>query len=187
MAEARVQPGPAGDPRAARTGPGGWVPWSTVAAAAGVCPPAGRDPRPARTVPRSLAELTALAGGRLLRGDPASTVSGATVSSQSVRPGDLFAALPGGTGHGARFVADAVRAGAGAVLTDPAGSQQLSSAGGDGLPAAAAGLPVIEVADPRAVLGPVAARIYGDPSRTVSVLGITGTSGKTTTSFLVRA
>jgi UDP-N-acetylmuramoyl-L-alanyl-D-glutamate--2,6-diaminopimelate ligase len=123
-----------------------------------------------------LAELAALAGGRLRQADPTDTVSGITSSSQSVRPGDLFAALPGSTGHGARFVADAVRSGARAVLTDPAGSRLIE-----------ADLPVIEVSDPRAVLGPVAGRVYGDPSRTVSVLGITGTSGKTTTSFLVRA
>jgi UDP-N-acetylmuramoyl-L-alanyl-D-glutamate--2,6-diaminopimelate ligase len=155
-----------------------------MAAAAGVCPPAGCDLRPDRVVPRSLAELAAAAGGRLRQGAAESgTVSGITSSSQSVRPGDLFAALPGSSGHGARFVADAVRSGAAAVLTDPAGSQLIEAA----LPGMAAALPVIEVAEPRAVLGPVAARVYGDPSRIVSVLGITGTSGKTTTSFLVRA
>ncbi|HET6209183.1 MAG TPA: UDP-N-acetylmuramoyl-L-alanyl-D-glutamate--2,6-diaminopimelate ligase [Jatrophihabitans sp.] len=147
-----------------------------MAAEAGVSQPAGCELRPERTVPRSLAELASLAGGQLRSADPGSTVSGITSSSQSVRPGDLFAALPGRTGHGARFVADAARAGASAVLTDPAGSELLGT-----------GLPVIEVAEPRAVLGPVAARIYGEPSRTVSVLGITGTSGKTTTSFLVRS
>ncbi len=176
MADTRVQPGSAGSPPAARAQPTGWVPWSTMAAAAGVSPSAGCDLRPDRTVPRSLAELAALAGGRVRQGDPTSTVSGVTSSSQSVRPGDLFAALPGGSGHGARFVADAVRSGACAVLTDPAGSRLIE-----------ADLPLIEVVEPRAVLGPVAARVYGDPSRTVSVLGITGTSGKTTTSFLVRA
>jgi len=127
-----------------------------------------------------LAELAAVAGGRL---HGAGSVSGVTGSSQSVRPGDLFAALPGSTGHGARFVADAVRSGARAVLTDPAGRRLLEA----DLSLPGTDLPVIEVADPRAVLGPVAARVYGEPSKTVSVLGITGTSGKTTTSFLVRA
>jgi UDP-N-acetylmuramoyl-L-alanyl-D-glutamate--2,6-diaminopimelate ligase len=104
------------------------------------------------------------------------TVTGATAASGLVRPGDLFAALPGRTVHGARFAADAVRAGAVAVLTDPPGREQLP-----------AGVPALVADDPRAVLGPVAATVYGEPSRTMRVLGVTGTSGKTTTTYLIRA
>jgi UDP-N-acetylmuramoyl-L-alanyl-D-glutamate--2,6-diaminopimelate ligase len=93
-----------------------------------------------------------------------------------VRRGDLFAGVPGRSGHGARFAADAVAAGACAVLTDPAGRTAVPN-----------GVPVLVVDDVRAALGPVAARIYGDPSAHLQVVGITGTSGKTTTAFFVRA
>nr|WP_236642617.1 UDP-N-acetylmuramoyl-L-alanyl-D-glutamate--2,6-diaminopimelate ligase [Actinoplanes utahensis] len=104
-------------------------------------------------------------------------VTGVTHSSREVRPGDLYAALPGANRHGAEFVADAARSGAVAVLTDPAGR-----------PAAeAAGLPVLVADDPRAVLGAAAAAIYGEPSRRLTMIGITGTAGKTSTSYLVEA
>jgi UDP-N-acetylmuramoyl-L-alanyl-D-glutamate--2,6-diaminopimelate ligase len=94
-----------------------------------------------------------------------------------VRPGDLYAALPGATVHGARFCADAAAAGAVAVLTDPAGRRA----------AVAAGLPVFVVADPRSRLGEVASWIYGEPSDRLLLVGVTGTAGKTTTTYLVES
>ena len=128
-------------------------------------------------MPSSLAELAVVAGAEL-RPAGSGTVTGISSNSQLLRPGDLFAALPGRSGHGARFAADAVAAGAVAVLTDPAGAGQLADP---------PGVALLVVADPRAVLGRVAARVYGNPSDAVSVLGVTGTSGKTTTTFLIRA
>jgi UDP-N-acetylmuramoyl-L-alanyl-D-glutamate--2,6-diaminopimelate ligase len=104
-------------------------------------------------------------------------VSGVTLASDAVRPGDLYAALPGARTHGARYAADAAARGAVAVLTDPSGEEL----------ARAAGLPVCVVQDPRQVLGSVADRVYGEPSRQLTVLGITGTNGKTTTAFLVES
>lgn len=103
-------------------------------------------------------------------------VIGITASSDQVRAGDLFAGLPGRIAHGARFAAEAVAAGALAVLTDAAGRA-----------AVAPGVPMLLVEGVRPILGPVAARVYGRPSRGLAVLGVTGTSGKTTTTFLVRA
>jgi UDP-N-acetylmuramoyl-L-alanyl-D-glutamate--2,6-diaminopimelate ligase len=100
-----------------------------------------------------------------------------THDSREVRPGDLYAALPGSVRHGAVFAAQVAAAGAAAVLTDEAGRAA----------AEAAGLPVLVVGTPRAVLGPVAARVYGDPTERLSVLGVTGTSGKTTTVYLADA
>ena len=94
-----------------------------------------------------------------------------------MRPGDLYAALPGTRVHGAEFSAAAVAAGATAILTDPAGRDR----------AAAAGVPVFVIADPRARLGEVACWVYGDPSRRLRLIGVTGTSGKTTTSYLTEA
>ena len=105
-------------------------------------------------------------------------VTGVTLRSQDVRPGDLFAALPGASAHGARFAADAVAAGALAVLTDPAGADQLPA----DLDAA-----VLVHPEPRAVRGALAAHVYGHPSRTLRVIGVTGTSGKTTTTYLIEA
>jgi UDP-N-acetylmuramoyl-L-alanyl-D-glutamate--2,6-diaminopimelate ligase len=104
-------------------------------------------------------------------------VTGVTHDSRAVVWGDLYAALPGFRTHGAEFVDQAAGLGAVAVLTDPTGRDR----------AEATGLPVLVAADPRAVLGAVASRVYGDPSRELLVVGITGTNGKTTTSYLVDA
>jgi UDP-N-acetylmuramoyl-L-alanyl-D-glutamate--2,6-diaminopimelate ligase len=131
-------------------------------------------PRPANTEAQRLSALATTAGGRLVGSDI--VVNGITASSGQVRPGDLFAALPGRRSHGARFAEDAVAAGAVAVLTDPPGVAWLPRE-----------LPAIVVDDVRACLGIVAAAVYGQPSRAMTVLGVTGTSGKTTTTFLVRA
>jgi UDP-N-acetylmuramoyl-L-alanyl-D-glutamate--2,6-diaminopimelate ligase len=104
-------------------------------------------------------------------------VTGVTHASDAVRPGDLYAALPGARRHGAEFIPAAAQAGAVAVLTDPAGAQA----------AIAAGLPALVVDDPRAVLGTVASAVYGDPTRDLTVIGITGTAGKTSTVYLVES
>ncbi|OBB59355.1 UDP-N-acetylmuramoyl-L-alanyl-D-glutamate--2,6-diaminopimelate ligase [Mycobacterium sp. 852013-51886_SCH5428379] len=104
-------------------------------------------------------------------------VTGVTLRGQDALPGDLFAALPGATSHGANYVADAVAGGAVAVLTDVAGAALLE----------ATPVPVIVHPEPRAVLGEVAATVYGHPSRRLRVIGVTGTSGKTTTTYLLEA
>jgi UDP-N-acetylmuramoyl-L-alanyl-D-glutamate--2,6-diaminopimelate ligase len=126
---------------------------------------------------RTLAEVAARLGIPAPAGSADVAVSGTTLDSRAVRPGDLYAALPGARTHGARFTAQAAAAGAVAVLTDDAGS-------GD---AAAAGLPTLAVPDPRAVLGDLAAWLYGHPAEALTVIGITGTNGKTTTAYLAEA
>jgi UDP-N-acetylmuramoyl-L-alanyl-D-glutamate--2,6-diaminopimelate ligase len=125
----------------------------------------------------TLADLADLIG--VPAGGPAGSpeIRGVTLASAEVRPGDLYAALPGARTHGARFAADAADRGAVAVLTDPTGADTAS----------ATGLPVCVVDDPRSVVGVVADRVYGEPSRHLTVLGITGTNGKTTTAYLVEA
>ncbi|MGW5075340.1 UDP-N-acetylmuramoyl-L-alanyl-D-glutamate--2,6-diaminopimelate ligase [Rhodococcus sp. NPDC004095] len=107
------------------------------------------------------------------------TVMGIDLRAQGVQPGDLFAALPGARAHGADFAATALDRGAVAVLTDPAGLERIAPP--------AAPLPVLVHPDPRAVLGIVSAAVYGNPSQRLRIVGITGTSGKTTTSYLVEA
>lgn len=133
-------------------------------------------PRPAGVVPVSLGSLAAVAGvGARVEGSDVA-VAGATMSSKYVRPGDLFAAAPGSAAHGARYAADAVRAGAVAVLTDAKGAHLVPS-----------GVPLLLARDVRAAVGPIAAAVYGDPTGELDMLGVTGTSGKTTTTFFVRA
>ncbi|MEJ2861843.1 UDP-N-acetylmuramoyl-L-alanyl-D-glutamate--2,6-diaminopimelate ligase [Actinomycetospora flava] len=112
-------------------------------------------------------------------GDDAARVTGATLRAQEVRPGDLFAALPGARAHGADFADQALARGAAAVLTDAAGADRAALRDGD--------VPVLVHADPRAAIGPASALVYGDPSTRLDVLGVTGTSGKTTTVYLLEA
>nr|WP_322098269.1 UDP-N-acetylmuramoyl-L-alanyl-D-glutamate--2,6-diaminopimelate ligase [Nakamurella alba] len=142
--------------------------------------------RPTSVVGTPLTRLAESAGAAVPGGasgaDP--LVTGVTLRAQQVLPGDLFAALPGARAHGAAFTADAAARGAVAVLTDPAGAAAVA-AGGPG--SAGADLPVLVTQDPRAVLGEVAATVYGRPSEKTAVIGITGTSGKTTTCYLLEA
>jgi UDP-N-acetylmuramoyl-L-alanyl-D-glutamate--2,6-diaminopimelate ligase len=128
-------------------------------------------PRPSDVVP---VQLGALWPGRLLGTDV--SVTGVTSGTAFVQPGDLFAGLPGTRVHGATYAVSALERGAVAVLTDAAGADLLPP-----------DVPALVVDDVRGALGPVSSLVYGEPSTSMRVLGVTGTSGKTTTTFLVRA
>lgn len=130
-------------------------------------------PRPVHVSATPLAELADQLGAATP--DATAEITGITHDSRAVRPGDLYAALPGARLHGADFVTQAAGLGATAVLTDPTGAER----------AAATGLPVLVVPDPRARMGELATTIYGHPGRELLQIGITGTSGKTTTAYLV--
>lgn len=140
--------------------------------------------RPSRTAPTPLAVLAALAG-IAASADQAldhALVRGITLRAQQATPGDLFVALPSltaGRPHGADFADAALRGGAVAVLTDPPGAHRLARTG--------AAVPVLVHPDPRTVVGALSARIYGDPSTRLAVLGITGTAGKTTVAHFLAA
>ncbi len=142
--------------------------------------------RPSRPVETPLADVAgwldgwAEGGSVQVRGDTSGTLTGVTLSSLRVRPGDLYVAPAGASVHGASYAADAVALGAVAVLTDPAGLV-LCDAAHDG---AGLGVPVLVVERPRAVLGRLAARVYGDPARRIRLVAVTGTQGKTTTTRL---
>ncbi|WP_406197719.1 UDP-N-acetylmuramoyl-L-alanyl-D-glutamate--2,6-diaminopimelate ligase [Kitasatospora sp. NBC_01560] len=129
-------------------------------------------PRPDRAPAQPLAELARLLGLAPVEGGP---VTGVTHDSRAVRPGDVYVAFPGANHHGAAFAAQAAAAGAVALLTDPAGAEL----------AAGTGLPLLVVDRPRARMGELAAAVYGRPSERLLMLGLTGTNGKTTTSYLV--
>ncbi|MGD9620921.1 MAG: UDP-N-acetylmuramoyl-L-alanyl-D-glutamate--2,6-diaminopimelate ligase [Mycolicibacterium sp.] len=139
--------------------------------------------RPSRPVGLPLAGVVDLLAGVSVESSAASTVpdiriTGVTLRGQNAEAGDLFAALPGASAHGGRYAADAVARGAVAVLTDRQGAAEIGNR---------LGVPVLVHPAPRAVLGSVAAAVYGNPSARLRVIGITGTSGKTTTAYLVEA
>ena len=132
--------------------------------------------RPEHPTPHRVADLAAAfaLSGTVPEG---LTVTGVTVASGDAAPGDLFVAVPGLKVHGARYAAQAVSNGAVAVLTDDAGAAE----------AAESGVPVLVAADPRALAGPIAARVFDEPADRLVTVGITGTNGKTTTSYFVDA
>ncbi|QAY62336.1 UDP-N-acetylmuramoyl-L-alanyl-D-glutamate--2,6-diaminopimelate ligase [Xylanimonas allomyrinae] len=134
--------------------------------------------RPEATTPRRVRDLAhtfdlSVAAG-LPPGDGGPTVTSVASDNRVVADGDLFVALPGAHAHGARFAADAVARGARAIITDGAGAAMLG---------AATGVPVLVAADPRTVLGPVAAWVYGAPGEHLTTFAVTGTNGKTTTTY----
>lgn len=104
------------------------------------------------------------------------TISGVTLDSKDVRPGDLYLAVPGARRHGAEFGAEAIERGAAAILTDRAGSQQLAQA-----PAV-----VLETTEElRPMIGEVAASVYGTHGIHAPIFGVTGTNGKTSIVYLL--
>ncbi len=133
--------------------------------------------RPAAPERSPLRTVTGWLGDALLEvvgADPEVVVTGVTLSSRTVRPGDLYVAPAGARAHGARYAAQAVEAGAVAVLTDAEGAELC----------AGLAVPVLVVERPRAVVGSLAAHVYGDPARDLALVAVTGTQGKTTTTRL---
>jgi UDP-N-acetylmuramoyl-L-alanyl-D-glutamate--2,6-diaminopimelate ligase len=122
---------------------------------------------------KSLSELGLTAqGGREAR------VTGLAVDSRKVKPGMLFAALPGSRVHGAEFISYALRMEAGAVLTDAEGVRIAAAQ------LKAAGVPVVVATDPREALARAAALWFGAQPETV--VAVTGTNGKTSVASFTR-
>ena len=134
--------------------------------------------RPSHVQSRSIAGLLERLPAARLHGDPDALVTGITHDSRQVRPGDVYLARPGERTHGIDHLSEALAAGAVAVLTDPPSVE---------LAVRAEAAAVVEVPDPRAATGPAAAWVYDDPTRDLSVIGVTGTNGKTTTAYLLEA
>ena len=110
--------------------------------------------------------------GDAATGAPAVEISSLAFDNRQVRPGTLFFCVRGFERDGHDFAADAVRRGAAALVVDhPLGL----------------GVPEVVVDDVRAAMAPAAARLHGDPTATLRAIGVTGTNGKTTTAYLVRA
>jgi UDP-N-acetylmuramoyl-L-alanyl-D-glutamate--2,6-diaminopimelate ligase len=101
-------------------------------------------------------------------------VRGLVYDSRQVQPGDLFVAIRGYRVDGHRYLAEAVSRGAIAAVIEDAES------------AGSVLIPLILVPDSRQALALLANRFYGDPSRRLTMIGVTGTNGKTTTSYLIK-
>lgn len=101
-------------------------------------------------------------------------VSGIAIDSRRVKPGDLFFALKGRCNDGALYIDDALTRGA-VALVIPATARPMG------------GIPGLRCRDPRLLLPAVAARLFGHPARSLRLIGVTGTNGKTTTVWLTDA
>ena len=100
--------------------------------------------------------------------------SGLSINSKNVKKGDLFIAIKGNKKNGNDFVSEAINRGAVAVITD---STKIS----------ATKVPFFKVENCRKAYLSIAAEYYDNPSRKMTIIGITGTNGKTTTAFLVKS
>ena len=98
-------------------------------------------------------------------------ISGIKTDSKQVTPGDLFIAVPGENSDGHDFIDQAIDNGASAVITN--GREMNIDP-----------IPQIKVANPRKAVSHVSSKLFGNPSKDLMVIGITGTNGKTTTAYL---
>jgi UDP-N-acetylmuramoyl-L-alanyl-D-glutamate--2,6-diaminopimelate ligase len=118
----------------------------------------------------AVGDLAAAVAGGTLFGNAGAIVHGLTYDSRVVQPGDLFAALRGADFDGHAYVDRALASGAAALLVE----RRLAT-----------DLPHIVVPDSRAALAPISTAFFGHPSHELTLIGLTGTDGKTTTSYLV--
>jgi len=116
----------------------------------------------------TLRSLAAAVAGTVT-GDASVAIADVTHDSRQARPGSLFVAIPGGHVDGHNFVQSAIDLGASAVAVERP---------------VAVDVPVLALDSSRARLGRLAARVHGEPSKDLSVVGITGTNGKTTVAHL---
>ncbi len=125
-----------------------------------------------------LSQVTCLLpDAKLVNAADAPSIAGVSVATDDLESGWLFVASPGQRSHGAAYSDAAKQAGAAAILTDPEGADR----------AAATGLPVVVTDGPREAAALVADKFYGPEHQNVIKVGVTGTNGKTTTTYFVKA
>ncbi|MFY9588480.1 MAG: UDP-N-acetylmuramoyl-L-alanyl-D-glutamate--2,6-diaminopimelate ligase, partial [Actinomycetota bacterium] len=117
-----------------------------------------------------ISDLTRLLPDADVRGDAGTDVSGATADSRAVTPGALYFCVPGGSADGHDFAADAVTRGAAALVVERWLDFEV---------------PQIRVPAVRDAMGPLSAAVFDHPSRAMTVVGVTGTNGKTTSAFMI--
>ncbi|MCU0794813.1 MAG: UDP-N-acetylmuramoyl-L-alanyl-D-glutamate--2,6-diaminopimelate ligase [Akkermansiaceae bacterium] len=122
----------------------------------------------------TLRDLLSRLSRPLVEGPLDTVPTSVTADSRLVQPGSIFVAIRGESGDGRRFIDAALAAGASTIVAD--------SPVETGLPE---GCTWIQVADPRLAISALAAALHGDPSAKLRLAGITGTNGKTTTTFLI--
>ncbi|RRJ87441.1 UDP-N-acetylmuramyl-tripeptide synthetase [Gulosibacter macacae] len=137
--------------------------------------PASPFTTPTDTQPILLSAIAELVNAKHAGDDVA--VTGVVSATTAVTPGTLFVGVPGARFHGASFADKARDAGAVALLTGELGADI----------AAEAGLPTLVVGDPREVIADVAKTVYGTEPDSPALIGVTGTDGKTTTTYLLHA
>ncbi len=110
-------------------------------------------------------------------------VAGLACHSKLVRPGDLFIAIEGPTTDGHIYIEEAISRGAAAIVAQRLPAQRWSGSAG----ASSRACPCVVVRDTREALVTMAARFYGHPTRKLRLIGVTGTNGKTTTTYLLKS
>lgn len=126
---------------------------------------------------KTIVQLVAGIHGATVSGDPAAVVGSIEYDSRMIQPGGLFVALRGGYADGHAFLQQARERGAVAAMVER----------GHGSARAVEWPALVEVDDTRAALAPVAAEFYQHPSTAMTMIGVTGTDGKTTASHLIEA
>lgn len=122
-----------------------------------------------------LVDVIGESGTRLVGSDNGIEISSVSMDSRAVEKGGLFCCVRGERFDGHDFASSAIESGAAALLVDHV------------IPGVSDSVLQVVVTDIRRSIGPVAARLAGDPSRHMTVVGITGTNGKTTTAHLLAA
>lgn len=121
--------------------------------------------------------LTTIAAGfKFTEVNPQVAVTGITHNSREVLPGDIYVALAGANHHGIEFVNQAIENGAVAVATDSDGLKQLPI-----------GISEIELVNPRVDMATLAARVYQYPQKKLTIVGVTGTNGKTSVTHILQS
>ncbi|MCS5710802.1 UDP-N-acetylmuramoyl-L-alanyl-D-glutamate--2,6-diaminopimelate ligase [Candidatus Berkiella aquae] len=123
-------------------------------------------------------KLTELLQGWVKCDDDNILIGGLTLNTRHLKPGDLFIAIKGLHFDGRAYLSEAISQGASAILCEAQGLETF-------LPKTAYSIPIIPVTNLESFLGKLAKRFYADPSQELDVIGVTGTNGKTTSTYVL--
>ena len=137
---------------------------------------------PEQSMPEHLTFAELVAGIYFIRQAPEIQIDGLCLDSRQAQRGDLFFALAGVQSHGKEYIDEAISRGASVVLWESSAPRQEVRSAGNG------DVPVYGVPDLKNMVGRIAERFYGEPSKEQFVIGVTGTNGKTSvTQFVAQA